>query len=104
MAKNVYCFYFTLTGAALELDLLGHAAIAASVLAIARIAAIVVGVFAGSRIATALARCEANAGAATPADGVGAGGTKYAWMAVLLCTVIFYANLAHSLTRSPSHI
>ena len=84
MAKNVYCFYFTLTGAALELDLLGHAAIAASVLAIARIAAIVVGVFAGSRIATALARCEVgvDGNGATPADGVpGAVGTKYAWMA-----------------------
>ena len=83
MANNVYCFYFTLTGAALELDMLGHAAIAASVLALFRILSIVIGVFVGSKLATAVAKCEAGAGAEVDSTEKSVGGTSVAWMAYI---------------------
>ena len=43
----------------------------------------------------------AGAGAATVPEGVDADVVDVAEVSVLLCTVTFYANLAHSLTRSP---
>ena len=49
--KLVYCFFFTLTGASLELDILVHAFAIALVLVISRIFALFLGSYAGGAIA-----------------------------------------------------